>query len=440
MNRNVIIESVALYWPIILSIVLYQVQRTSRSREDLKRSLTAGMMASVWVAATLPWLSDLCVNAGYWSFAVEHHYTLKTLPLSLYVGWMVLWGIMPVFLMYYTSFRVWLLVCVFVLLDLLTMGLFEPVMNLTPGRWIIGEAWLVLFCLCPALYLARWVALRQQLAWRASLISAAFVILLLWVIPTSTAVFKVDIISVWNEYSLISRCFWSMLLVLASVPGINGVMEFVRIGRGTPIPYDAPSKLVTTGVYAYVRNPMQLSMATVLVIWAFVFSSWLVLALSVVAVIYSVGIAKWSESVDLEQRYGEDWLHYQRSISAWKMRLTPLWLHDESARIYIDAECSVCYPIGDWVNTKNLNSLNVHPASQWGESSSEREQQPLERITYYDPNNGEVLSGVMAIARVLGHINLVWAIAGWVMMLPGVCWIIQHAIDASGGGKSTRIN
>ncbi len=433
MNRSVIIESAALYWPIILSIALYQIQRASVPKEDLRRALVAGMMASVWVAATLPWLNELCVNAGYWSFTVEHHYTLKALPLSLYVGWIVLWGMLPVFLMYYTGFRIWPIVCVYVLLDLLTMGLFEPVMNLTPWRWLIGEACLVLLCLFPAVYLAKWVALQKQLAWRASLISMAFVMLLLWIIPSSVPAMSIDFISEWDEYPLLMKYLWCMLLVLASIPGINGVMEFVRVGQGTPIPYDAPRKLVTTGAYAYVQNPMQLSMVTVLAIWACIFSSWFVLSLSVVAIIYSIGIAQWSEAGDLEQRYGEPWIKYQHSISAWKMRLTPLWLHDTHARIYIDTECRVCYPIGDWLNAKNLKSLKVYPASKWSESGSEKQEQPLEMMIYYDPNNGEVISGVSAMARMLGHINLALAILGWVLMLPGVCWCIQSAMNASGG-------
>ena len=41
--------------------------------------------------------------------------------------------------------------------------------------------------------------------------------------------------------------------------GLSAVQEFVTRGRGTPIPFDPPRHIVTTGVYAYVANPMQLS-------------------------------------------------------------------------------------------------------------------------------------------------------------------------------------
>ena len=33
-------------------------------------------------------------------------------------------------------------------------------------------------------------------------------------------------------------------------------VDFVRKGRGTPVPFDPPKTLVVTGLYRYVRNPM----------------------------------------------------------------------------------------------------------------------------------------------------------------------------------------
>jgi len=290
-SKSIIIESVALYWPIVVSIVLYQCLR-SRVDVNTKRVLTASMMAGAWVAATLPWINDLCVAAGYWSFQVDHEYILKTLPLSLYLGWIVLWGVLPALLLYYVGYRVWLIVLAFLLIDVFSMGLFEPVMSLTPWLWFIGEVWIVIFSLCPAVYLAKCVILQKQVAWRASLISIAFVLLLLWVIPSSVASFRIEFVTIWNSYSLIVQCFWSLILILVSLPGVNGVMEFVRIGKGTPIPYDAPKHLVMTGSYAYVRNPMQLSMVLVLLVWAYIFSSLFIVLLATVSIVYSVGMLR----------------------------------------------------------------------------------------------------------------------------------------------------
>ena len=39
--------------------------------------------------------------------------------------------------------------------------------------------------------------------------------------------------------------------------GLSALQEFALRGKGTPFPLDPPLKLVTTGPYAYVSNPMQ---------------------------------------------------------------------------------------------------------------------------------------------------------------------------------------
>jgi len=432
-NKEIIIESVALYWPIVMSAVLYHCLKACAD-VNTQRVLTAGMMASAWVAATLPWINELCVTAGLWRFQVGHVHVLLSLPLSLYLGWIVLWGMLPALLLHYVNHRVWAVVLMFLLIDILTMGLFEPVMLLTPWYWLIGELGVLVFCLFPAVYLAKWVILQECVAWRASLISIAFIVLILWVVPSCVARFKIDYAILWNTYSLLEKCFWSLLLVLVSIPGVSGVMEFVRIGRGTPIPYDAPTNLVMTGVYSYVRNPMQLSMVLVLLVWSVIFCSWLVAGLAVGGILYSAGIAKWSEAEDLEQRYGNKWLHYRDAVSLWKMQIRPIYCHKESARIYIDVDCAVCLPIGNWLDNRVQDSLIVRPADDWKKTGA-GDSQSLQRVTYYDPNNKEVCSGVVAMARAFGHLNIAWAFLGWLIMLPGLCWLIQLAIDVGGGGR-----
>ncbi len=418
------IEAVALYWPMALAGVLYVLQK--ESSKNLKCTLTAGMMASAWVAATLPWLNDISVNAEFWSFQVEHGYSLKNLPLSLYVGWILLWGVVPAFLLKFLKAG-WIIAAM-ILLDVFTMGLFSPVMKLTSSSWLWGEALLVIISLVPAVFLAKWVIQDELVGWRATLISAAFVMLILIVLPTCNEAVRVDLLGKWKGYSLVGKCLWIILLLVVSMPGVAGVMEFSKVGKGTPIPYDAPKNLVTSGVYTYIQNPMQLSMVLVLLVWGWMMGSWFVVSLGLVAVVYSVGIARWSESVDLEQRYGDGWRKYDAQIDAWKCRLTPVWIQAENASIYVDADCSVCHSLGIWITKREPISLDLHPASEW-------RGEPLKRITYVDPNTGEKLEGVLAMGKVFQHMHLGWAWLGWVISLPGLAWLIQHAIDAGGGGK-----
>src|ERR1043166_3347399 len=54
------------------------------------------------------------------------------------------------------------------------------------------------------------------------------------------------------------------LLMLPAVFGLTAVQEFAARGLGTPVPFDPPKRLVTTGVYSFVANPMQLSAVVLL--------------------------------------------------------------------------------------------------------------------------------------------------------------------------------
>jgi len=58
----------------------------------------------------------------------------------------------------------------------------------------------------------------------------------------------------------------------------------------------------------------------------------------------------------------------------------------------------------------------------------------LTRMTY-DPDDGSADSvGIAALGRALEHVNLAWALVGMFVRLPGVCWLLQVVLDASGGG------
>ncbi len=430
MSRELVIEAVALYLPLSMCMVLYSLQKEGNG--DLRRSLVAGLMASSWVAATLPWVNDLCVWVGFWSFSVGHGYGFENLPLSMYVGWVLLWGVLPAMLMYYFRVR-WIMVGM-ILLDILTMGMFSPVMVLHGWSWLYGEFLLVVICFVPAVYMAKWVRNSERVGWRSGLISSAFAMLILVVLPTSVAEIRVDLWGIWSGYTLVEKCLWLILLTIVCMPGIAGVIEFSVFGKGTPIPYDAPEYLVTSGVYSYVQNPMQLSMVLVLLVWSWMFNSWFVFLLGVVAVVYCVGIARWSEGVDLKGRFGEDWVRYDARIKAWKCSLAPVrggFEGGENARVFIDDRCVVCQSIALWIGGRGAVGLDVIAAKGW-------EGEALKRLTYVDVRSGERFEGVLAMARVFQHIHVGWAWLGWVAMIPGITHFIQLVVDSAGGGARDR--
>lgn len=51
----------------------------------------------------------------------------------------------------------------------------------------------------------------------------------------------------------------AILFVGISFLGLSGAYTMARIGRGTPLPLDSPQKLVVSGIYSFVRNPIAIS-------------------------------------------------------------------------------------------------------------------------------------------------------------------------------------
>jgi len=101
---------------------------------------------------------------------------------------------------------------------------------------------------------------------------------------------------------------------------------FSRQGRGTPLPTDAPSRLVTNGLFSVVRNPIIAS--ELLVIWGealFVASAGIALYAVAVTVCAHLIVVRVEEPV-LRERFGESYEVYCQSVPRW----FPLLRHGKS--------------------------------------------------------------------------------------------------------------
>ena len=103
-------------------------------------------------------------------------------------------------------------------------------------------------------------------------------------------------------------------------------MEFALRGRGTPAPFDPPRRLVITGLYRWVRNPMYIGMGIMLIGEAILFPQiWREMAalIVVLSVAISVLVIR-KEEPDLRRMFGADYEAYCRQVPRWMPRLTPL--------------------------------------------------------------------------------------------------------------------
>ncbi|UCG73718.1 MAG: isoprenylcysteine carboxylmethyltransferase family protein [Chromatiales bacterium] len=105
------------------------------------------------------------------------------------------------------------------------------------------------------------------------------------------------------------------------------VRDFYVIGKGTLAPWSPPKKLVVTGLYRFVRNPMYVSVITVLAGWCLLGASWVLLVYTlVVASLFHLRVTR-NEELWLARKFGADWAPYSAAVNRWLPRATP-WYPD----------------------------------------------------------------------------------------------------------------
>lgn len=270
--------------------------------------------------------------------------SLLGVAIEPWLGWAILWG---VFLPLAAGDRplVPVLVAVF-WLDLIAMPLLSPVLVLGRG-WLIGEAAAIALALLPSLLFSRWTAndshLRRR-AWMQVVTAGAF---LLGLVPAA-AITKAGSRGALADLPPWRLSLTAQILIVPIALGVRAVSEFVHRGRGTPIPYDPPKRLVMSGPYSFVRNPMQLSMTLIFVVGAAVlWNPWL-LASAAIAFAYGAGLANWHEGMDLESRFGKQWVAYQAKTRKWIPGWRPYVTADSQLFVASPAARVVRWVAGSW--------------------------------------------------------------------------------------------
>jgi hypothetical protein len=216
------------------------------------------------------------------------------------------------------------------------------------------------------------------------------------------------------------------VLLLLALPGVAGVMEFAERGGGTPIPYDPPKRLVQSGIYRYIANPMQLSCLLVMLTWAaWLRSGWMAAAAGM-SVVYSAGLAEWDEAEDLQHRFGEEWMTYRRQVCNWRPRWRPYYA-GAASRLYVAETCGPCSELRSWLEVRKPMGLEIVNAESLPAGS-------IERMRYVPNDDGRGVEGVRALGCAMEHLNLSWTLAGMVLRMPIVWQSVQLLMDASGLG------
>jgi protein-S-isoprenylcysteine O-methyltransferase Ste14 len=92
------------------------------------------------------------------------------------------------------------------------------------------------------------------------------------------------------------------------------ILHFVKV-KGTPVPFNPPPELVTTGPYAYARNPMLTGVFILLFGFGIFFGSIsLVFIFTPLFILFNVFELRAIEEPELEKRLGKEYLEYKKSV------------------------------------------------------------------------------------------------------------------------------
>ena len=380
------------------------------------------LLSLLWTLPALLALQRLNEAAGWWSFPAAE-LPVAGMPLALWLGWTILWGLMPP--LAFPRLPLFAVAGILAATDLVAMPLCAAVVHLGP-HWLLGEAVALVVVLFPALAIARFTLNGTHLRFRAVaqvLIAAA---LFLFLLPEITFALRPG--PGWTP--LLKLPGWALQILaqgmfLLALPGLSAVQEFAARGAGTPIPYDAPRRLVTSGVYRFVANPMQLSCALALLLWALVLRNPWSAAAALVTIAYSAGLAKWDEAHDLERRFGEPWSAYRRQVHHWLPRWRPYVA--KPCIVYIARTCGVCQQLRGWIEARHPLGLRIEDAESLPAGT-------MQRMRYCPPDGSPCEEGVRALSRVLEHLTLAWALTGMAIRVPGIAQAVQLLADLSGFG------
>ena len=123
----------------------------------------------------------------------------------------------------------------------------------------------------------------------------------------------------WLNLPSISFMPWTLIAALILlIPGLVLLIwtwiQFFN-ARGTPVPINPPQKLITTGLYAYSRNPMLLGIFLILFSYGILIGSLslLVFYAPLFILVFYLQVSRIEEK-EMELKFGQEYLKYKQRV------------------------------------------------------------------------------------------------------------------------------
>jgi len=391
------------------------IARSLRSKLT-RRDRAAALLASGWTLPASVLAGMLEQRSGLWPAGTR---LLLGAPPALLLARTVLCGFVPA--LGFPSLPLSYLYIFALALDLLWLRAFFGPVALVH---LVSETLMVAAILIPAQLFSRWTRDQRHLFARSALHPIFHAALLLGVLPATLAAFGAGGWAAPFRRTSFTNKLDLQLLLIPAVLLISSVGEFARRGHGTPMPADPPIRLVTSGAFSYVANPMQIGKLSVLIGWSLFWGSPWLLAVAGCGLSYSLFIASPREDRALAQRFPSLWAHYRQSVRRWWPHWKPYHPSLDSAnppaRLHLDMACDPCSQLAAWLERQHPIGLLILPISESSQA----------RMAYDSADGCDPEFGFAALARALEHIHLGWAFFAWMIRLPGIVSLAQLITDA----------
>jgi protein-S-isoprenylcysteine O-methyltransferase Ste14 len=123
------------------------------------------------------------------------------------------------------------------------------------------------------------------------------------------------------------RILGVVMIVVGAGVLLHAFVRFVAEGAGTPAPVAPTERLVVGGLYRYVRNPMYLAVAAVIIGQGMVLAQLGVLAYAVAFIAVVAVFVHLYEEPALQRQFGVDYTNYRQAVPRWWPRRNP-WQPD----------------------------------------------------------------------------------------------------------------
>jgi len=115
-----------------------------------------------------------------------------------------------------------------------------------------------------------------------------------------------------------------LMLIIAGAPGVvDSFARFALQGLGTPAPIAPTQKLVVTGLYRYVRNPIYVGVVAVIFGQALLFADQRLLSYAALLWLFFHVWVLVIEEPTLKETFGAQYEDFRANVPRWVPRLTP---------------------------------------------------------------------------------------------------------------------